>query len=72
MNHKPAFLLSLARSFELQDIASRYDAESQLNVLTTSAGKVPLVSQGGYGLTDSKTFAAPSDDDPDPDDERCY
>ena len=70
--HKPAFLLSLARCFELQDIAPYYDAERQLNVSETSAGVLPLVSQGGYGMTESKTFAAPSDDDPDPDDERCY
>ena len=70
--HKPAFLLSRARCFELQDIAPHYDAKSQLNVLNTRAGALPLVLQGGYGMTESKTFAAPSDDDPDPDDERCY
>lgn len=69
---KPAFLLSLARCFELQDIAPHYDTERQLNVLNTSAGSLPLVSQAGYGMTESKTLAAPSDDDPDPDDERCY
>ena len=72
MIDKQSFLLSRARRFELQGIQDSYDAEQQVNVVSRSGQTCPLVCVDDFGRTGSKTFAAPGDDDPDPEDLGCY
>ena len=69
---KRAFLLSKARRLPLQNLGDRYDEIQQRNVAVRRGQTEPLVSESGFGYTASKTLHAPSDDDPDPEDEGCY
>ena len=72
MTGKRAFLLSRASTFEMEDIHELYDEQLQLNVVLDSGQREPLVSMDNFLQTESKTFAAPGDDDPDCEDGRCY
>lgn len=73
MSHKRAFLLAKARQVvEMQDLRSHYDESQQLSVREVGRASLPLVMDDNFGYTESKTFRAPSDDDPDPEAEGCY
>ena len=72
MKARRAFLLTRARSFELQDVQDFYDEQQQLSVVLRSGQANPLVAQDGFARTESKTMQAPGDDDPDFEDEGCY
>lgn len=72
LNSKRAFLLSKAHCLPLQSLGDYYDEIQQLNVAMRRGHAEPLVSEDGFGYTASKTLHAPSDDDPDPEDEGCY
>ena len=72
MTVKRAFLLTRARSFELQDVQEFYDEQQQLNMVLRSGRALPLVAEDGFVRTGSKTFQEPGDDDPDFEAEGCY
>lgn len=72
MSLKQVFLLSKAHTYDLQYFANYYDEELCLNVINENGEKIPLVSREMNPPTESKTMAMPGDDDPDPEDERCY
>ena len=69
---KRAFLMQSVQSYELEDVASCYDDSAQMSLISRGGTRIPLVSQGTFGRTESKTMQAPGDDDPDPEDEGCY
>lgn len=68
---KRSFLLSCAHRLPLNDVQLMYDDDMQISVMK-HRGITVLPSTECYGWTESKTFAAPGDDDPDPEDEGCY
>ena len=72
LTSKRAFLLSKAPRLPLQSLGGFYDEDQQLNVVVKRDRIFPFVSEDGFGWTESKTEAAPGDDDPDPEDEGCY
>lgn len=72
MATKRAFLLSKAHRFDLENVQDSYDERQQLNVVEQSGEMRPVVCGGEFGQTMSKTYAAPGDDDPDPEDLACY
>ena len=72
LTSKRAFLLSESHRLQLQNLGDSYDEDQQLNVVVRGDQAKPLVSGSGFGYTASKTLHAPSDDDPDPEDEGCY
>ncbi|MCK4247165.1 MAG: hypothetical protein KAT49_04680 [Methanomicrobia archaeon] len=72
MSTKNVYLLKKANSYKLESLPGFYDEERQINLIPIDNKKCPLVSLEMSPPTQSKTFAAPGDDDPDPEDERCY
>lgn len=73
MTKKRAFLLARARPpIELKDMRRYYDEGQELNVQMLGSEIQPLVTDPAFGYTESKTHAAPSDDDPDRESEGCY
>ena len=50
MAPKRAFLLTRARTFELQDAQEFYDERQQLNLVRRSGETHPLVAEDGFGL----------------------
>ena len=73
MIEKRAFLLAKAPKLrELRDLPSHYDEAQQINTLRPQSGSQPLVMDPSFGYTESKTYAAPGDDDPDRESEGCY
>ena len=72
LTSKRTFLLSKAPRLPLQSLGDFYDEDQQLNVVVRRDQAKPLVSGSEFGYTASKTLHAPSDDDPDPEDEGCY
>ena len=73
VTEKRAFLLAGAQKVvELQDMRNYYDELQQLNVRVVGSEPQPLVMDNEFGYTESKTHAAPSDDDPDRESEGCY
>lgn len=72
MQEKKSYLLATALRFDLEDISSNYHEGERLNIITRGGESIPLVSEDSFGRTESKTMQAPSDDDPDPEDEGCY
>jgi len=69
---KRVLLLSKAYSFKLQDSPGFYDKKRKLNIVSIEGVDYPVVTIEGAPPTQSKTFAYPGDDDPDPVDESCY
>lgn len=69
---KRAFLLSKAHQFKLENVQDFYDEKQQLNVVVRSGQIRPVVSENNASPTQFKTYAAPGDDCPDPEDEACY
>ncbi len=72
MLKKQVYLLSKASSYELEVITEHYNEEQSINVTVIDGEEYPLISQEMNIPTESKTLKAPGDDDPDPEDERCY
>lgn len=72
MNKKDVFLLEKGDSIEFEHGSGVYSEQRGMNVKNIDGLEYPLVSLEGNLGTNSKTCAAPGDDDPDPDDERCY
>ena len=72
MQQKKSYLLATAHRFEMEDISSAYHEGEQINVLMRGDKTIPVVSEDSFGRTGSKTMQAPSDDDPDPEDDGCY
>jgi len=70
VKRKPVLLFSGAREIPLVFGESRYDEDQRLTM--SEDGVTPLVSTSPSPATESKTMQAPGDDDPDPQDERCY
>lgn len=71
---KKSYLLSRATPLQViqPTFSFAYDEELQLNTVTdNSKTPVPICTIQNI-ITGSKTHAAPSDDDPDPDMEYCY
>lgn len=68
-----SFLLS--RSVSLlpeMDMGRSYDKELDINYYSVDGKNIPAVLLSGSLTTQSKTFAAPGDDDPDREAESCY
>lgn len=68
-----SFLLS--RSVSLlpeMDMGFSYDKELDINYCSVNGKDIPAVLKSGSLTTQSKTFAAPGDDDPDREAESCY
>jgi hypothetical protein len=72
MNKKRIFLLDGAHTLELKESVGCYDYGHDMNIKFEENKAVPVVSLDMAPPTESKTMAAPGDDDPDPSDERCY
>lgn len=72
MDKKNSFLLNGAHNLELKEPIGYYDYEHDINIKVEEDKIVPVVSLDMAPPTESKTAAAPGDDDPDPADERCY
>ncbi len=51
---------------QMEPLPTVYDPERQINVVYVDGRAQPAVDQAGYLPTNSKTKAAPGDDDPDP------
>ena len=68
---KQAFLLSGVPSVQLQVPQDKYDPTLEMNFTEVDGQLKPHVLEG-TAPTESKTYQYPADDDPDPDDERCY
>lgn len=68
-----SYLLSTAKIFDksrLSTIDYSYDRSKELNMVQESGVMVIAVNSQNLSPTQSKTMAAPGDDDPDH--ERCY
>ena len=73
MERKRAYLMANARHIpDLVNLRDCYDENDQINVEHVAGLRRPLVMNASISHTTSKTMAAPGDDDPDPEDERCY
>jgi hypothetical protein len=69
---KKVYLLEEAFNCDLEPPMGFYDEVRQINVIFKDGKSQPLISYEMNLGTQSKTKAAPGDDDPDPEDERCY
>ena len=69
---KQVFLLSRSVAFPKKPSIGEYDANRGFNVCISNGEIIPTSLCPGQMGTQSKTFAAPSDDDPDMDAEICY
>ena len=73
MEEKRAYLMANARTIpHAVELRNSYDEEERINVELVAGLTRPLSLNALVSQTSSKTFAAPGDDDPDPDDERIY
>ena len=73
MEGKRAYLMANARTIpHLVELRSCYDELEQVNVEHVEGLCRPLALNASITQTGSKTMSAPGDDDPDPEDERCY
>lgn len=72
MTVKKVYLLSKADSFKLEKLPGFYDEERKISVILVDGKKQVVVTMEGAPPTRTKTFAYPSDDDQDPEDESCY
>ena len=60
------------QSLQTESLPTVYDPKRQLNIVNVNGRAEPAVDQAGYLPTNSKTRAAPGDDDPDPGVEGLY
>lgn len=72
MRRRPVLLFSGARTVPFDHRESFYDHEKRMTLVLVDGQAVPLVEASPSPVTQSKTAQAPGDDDPDPQDERCY
>ena len=73
MKGKRAYLMSKARRIpELVELQGRYDEAEQVNVEDSGGVSQAFALNANSAWTGSKTMSAPGDDDPDPEDGRCY
>ena len=73
MEEKRAYLMARARPIpHLVELRSSYDETEQVNVEYIAGLRSPVALNASVSQTGSKTMSAPGDDDPDPEDERCY
>lgn len=73
MKMQQTFLLSKAKIFKMSEMEKAdytYDYNCELNMTEENGVTTIAVSSQRFSPTQSKTMAAPGDDDPD--DERCY
>ena len=68
---KPVFLVSKAMIVSQEGPEGYYDEKLHLTTIS-EADETPLVLSGVSAPTQSKTFQRPTDDDPDPGQDRCY
>lgn len=66
---KKVFLLKDAFKLKRSIAESTYDPQAQLNL---SDDGTPTIISNPEICTETKTFQAPTDDNPDPECERCY
>lgn len=64
------YILEESPHLVLSSQKSHYDPVRQINMVTIDSIECPIALVDRYPPTQSKTMAAPGDDDPD--DERCY
>lgn len=69
---KKVFLLTKANEIEFENIEDNYDDGKNINMIKINGESLPFILNEFKNPTDSKTAQYPGDDDPDPDDERCY
>ena len=69
--HK-SILNAKRHSLRMEPLPSVYDPERQINIVYVDGRAEPAVDQAGYLPTNSKTMAAPGDDDPDRPGEGLY
>lgn len=70
---KKSFLLSMSESLLVESgSGSYYDKIMDINYSCENNIYIPAVTLGGSLITQSKTLAAPGDDDPDSEAEGCY
>jgi len=69
---KPVFLLSRSVILPNKPCNGEYDSDRGFNVSVSNGKLIPTSLCPGQMGTESKTFAAPGDDDPDADAEICY
>ena len=68
-----SFLLSRSVSLLPEGgMGCSYDTELDINYCSVNGKDIPTVLLSGSLTTQSKTFAAPGDDDPDREAENCY
>jgi hypothetical protein len=70
--YREVLLLSKADECELRKPDFVYDPKEGLNYLEEDGKLRVAVLAASAPPTQSKTMAEPGDDDPDPDDDRCY
>lgn len=69
---KKVFLLSRANEISFENITDNYDHVQNLNIININGKSIPYILNESKIPTGSKTAQYPGDDDPDPEDERCY
>jgi hypothetical protein len=69
--HK-SILNAKRQSLRTEPLPTVYDPERQINIVYVDGRAEPAVDQPGYLPTNSKTMAAPGDDDPDRAGESLY
>lgn len=67
-----AFLLRTALPVCCEPYAGLYSYRDEINFVELVDGVIPVVMYMSLFGTQSKTFAAPGDDDPDREAENCY
>ena len=71
-SNKVNFLLSKAINVSAKSGDGHYDDKRNINISLVNDVVVPTVSIDNSILTQSKTFVAPTDDDPDREAESCF
>jgi hypothetical protein len=69
---KRVALLSRADECELRGTELQYNTSEGLSYIAENGNPKLAVLSASAPPTQSKTMAEPGDDDPDPDDDRCY
>jgi len=60
---KIVYLLEESKILDLEENEGFYDEERMLNVVVRNGEKIPLISTDKVLITETKTKAAPGDDD---------
>ena len=62
---KNVYLLEKSGNLDLEKKEGYYDEERMVNVVVKNGEKIPIISSDKLLITETKTKAAPSDDDDD-------